>query len=60
VATLGNKDRAELTWLFLHFSLGIDLCLSYWNAWKWRIHIPTNGAISGFSGVMGHYTELKY
>jgi len=37
---------------FLHFSLGVDLPLSYWSPKEWRIHIPTNGANLGFSGAM--------
>jgi len=36
----------------LHFSLGLDLQLSYWVAKEWRIHIPTNGANSRFSGAV--------
>jgi len=38
---------------FLHFSLGVELTRSYWNGEEWRIHIPTNGANSGFSGGLG-------
>jgi hypothetical protein len=37
----------------------VRLPLSYWNEEKWRIHIPTNGAKTGFSGCWRDYTEVS-
>jgi hypothetical protein len=43
----------------LHFSLGVSLNVSYANGNKECIHIPMNGAKTGFSGDFGYWVELS-